>query len=405
MVSSDRKVIKTAELMKRVLYDYYTDFKNDGKVAWCTSVGPAELLQSFGFKVFFPENHSAILGSGKVAADYIPYANAAGYSQEICSYLTTDVGAFIKGFTPLIKLYGLESVPKPDVLVYNTNQCRDVQDWFSYYGRKFNVPVIGVNSPKAVGKLKLYHIKTVAENMRDLVDPLEQASGTDFDMNSFRESVKLSLKASILWRKVLETAVHLPSPLTFFDGCIHMAPIVVLRGQQVAVEYYKTLLAELEERIEKNVAAVDGEQHRLYWDGMPVWGRLSYFSKLFASLRTNAVASTYCNSWIFDDLDPNQPFESMAKAYTQLFINRDDTAKEDYIKRMVEEFSIDGLIFHNARTCPNNSNTNYGMPNRLKEELGIPVVSFDGDLNDLRAFSDEHTRTKLEAFIENLPIS
>ncbi len=27
------------------------------KTAWCTSVGPAELLWALGFNVYFPENH------------------------------------------------------------------------------------------------------------------------------------------------------------------------------------------------------------------------------------------------------------------------------------------------------------------------------------------------------------
>ncbi|MHA2298840.1 MAG: 2-hydroxyacyl-CoA dehydratase subunit D [Candidatus Hodarchaeales archaeon] len=402
MSKSSRKDLRTTALMKEVLTDYYTDFKKKGKVAWCTSVGPAELLRSFGFKVYFPENHSAILGASKVASDYIPYANAIGYSQEICSYLTADIGAFLKDYTPLKNLYGIESVPVPDVLVYNTNQCRDVQEWFMFYGRKFKVPVIGVNTPVAIGEITPYHVKAVADNMRDLVEPLEKASDDSFDMKSLETSINLSLEASILWKKVLQTASYVPAPLTFLDACVHMAPIVVLRGEQVAIDYYKALLEELEERIKDKIAAVEGESLRLYWDGMPVWGRMSYFSKLFLELRTNAVASTYCNSWIFDELDSQQPFESMARAYTQLFINRDEDKKEEYIEKMVKEFSIDGLIFHNARTCPNNSNTSYGLPTRLKGKLSIPTLSFDGDLNDLRAFSDEHTKTKFEAFIESL---
>ena len=32
------------------------------------------------------------------------------------------------------------------------------------------------------------------------------------------------------WNKVLDTARTHPSPLTFFDGLIHMAPVVVMRG-------------------------------------------------------------------------------------------------------------------------------------------------------------------------------
>ena len=39
--------------------------------------------------------------------------------------------------TPLTRAFGMESVPKADVLVYNTNQCRDVQDWLGFYEREW----------------------------------------------------------------------------------------------------------------------------------------------------------------------------------------------------------------------------------------------------------------------------
>ena len=92
----------------------------------------------------------------------------------------------------------------------------------------------------------------------------------------------------------------------------------------------------------------------------------------------------------------------MAKAYTELFIVRSDDAKEDYIENMISFFQIDGLIFHDARTCPNNTNCRYGMPQRLDADLGIPSLIIDGDLNDLRCLSDEQTNTNIEAFIEQL---
>ena len=73
-------------------------------------------------------NHGAMLGATRMAMDLIPHANALGYSPEICSYLTSDIGAYVQGVTPLTRAYEIESIPKPDVLVFNTNQCRDVQD-------------------------------------------------------------------------------------------------------------------------------------------------------------------------------------------------------------------------------------------------------------------------------------
>jgi benzoyl-CoA reductase/2-hydroxyglutaryl-CoA dehydratase subunit BcrC/BadD/HgdB len=135
---------------------------------------------------------------------------------------------------------------------------------------------------------------------------------------------------------------------------------------------------------------------------MPVWGRLRAHSELFARHRASVVASTYCSSWIFSALDPEEPFESMARAYTELFIVRSDSYKEAYIKDFLKRFSIDGVLYHDAKTCPNNSNCRYGMPLRLQEETGIPALIINGDLNDLRLISDEQTRTNVEAFIEQL---
>jgi benzoyl-CoA reductase/2-hydroxyglutaryl-CoA dehydratase subunit BcrC/BadD/HgdB len=205
-----------------------------------------------------------------------------------------------------------------------------------------------------------------------------------------------------LWKKVLQTAANIPSPFNFFDGTIHMGPAVVLRGEKPAEDYYELLLAELEDKVKNGIASVDGEAYRLYWEGMPIWGKLRSMSNLFASLKSCVVASTYCNSWIFDAFDPDDPFESMAKAYTEIFIVRSEEEKERYIKNMHDIFKFDGIIYHDAKTCPANSNNRYGMPQRLQEKLGIPYIVINGDLNDLRCFSEEQTNTNVEAFIEQL---
>ena len=44
----------------------------------------------------------------------------------------------------------LSGPPKADVLVYNTNQCRDVKDWFQFYAREWNVPCLGIHTPRAM---------------------------------------------------------------------------------------------------------------------------------------------------------------------------------------------------------------------------------------------------------------
>ena len=135
---------------------------------------------------------------------------------------------------------------------------------------------------------------------------------------------------------------------------------------------------------------------------MPLWYKLSSLSKLFSQLDTCIVASTYCNSWIFDDLDPEDPFESSALAYSKLFIVRSDDAKQKVLEQMMVNFSIDGIIYHDSKTCSRNSNNRFGLQNRLHDKNNIPFLEINGDLCDPRCYSEEQSIIAIETFIKQL---
>jgi benzoyl-CoA reductase/2-hydroxyglutaryl-CoA dehydratase subunit BcrC/BadD/HgdB len=405
--SQGRVPIEAAANMKAILQDYFESLQAasidpERKVAWLSSVGPAELVRSFGFEVYFPENHAALLGATRKAAHYIPRAVAQGYSPEICAYLTSDIGAHLAHETALTAAYGLPDLPKPDVLVYSTNQCRDVGDWWHHYGRHYGVPVLGVHPPHMLDSVEQYHVDAVRGEYHKVALELRNISGRELDAIELKEIVSLSQRASQLWREILELAASRPSPFTFFDGVIHMAPIVLMRGTKTAVSYYELLKEEVTARVKNKVAAVPGERLRLYWEGMPIWGALRELSSLFFQLKSAVVASTYCNSWAFDRLDPSNAEESMARVYTEIFINRSEEAKLSMLKDFLQLYQIDGVIFHDCKTCPNNTNCRYGMPERIYEELGIPTVTIGGDMVDLRMYSPDQVRTTIEGFVEQL---
>ena len=161
--------IKATQLLRKLMKNYFMSFKNPAKIAWCTSAGPAELLRSFGFEVYFPENHGALLGATRQAGDYIPSTVNLGYSGDICSYLTSDIGAYLNKRTPLQDHYGLTGIPKPDLIVYNTNQCREVQDWFNYFAKEFQSPAIGIFPPRHVDEVTAIEINDVSEQFKAMI--------------------------------------------------------------------------------------------------------------------------------------------------------------------------------------------------------------------------------------------
>jgi benzoyl-CoA reductase/2-hydroxyglutaryl-CoA dehydratase subunit BcrC/BadD/HgdB len=402
-----RVEIKSQKKLRELLREHFVDLDAaardpDRKVAWCTSVGPCEILTALGFEVYFPENHGALLGARKVSHRLIPRAVGLGYSAESCSYMTSDIGASLADASPLKEAFGISGPPKPDLLVYNTNQCREVQEWWSYFGRRSGAPVMGVTPPPHLGTVTAEHVGFVRGLLVKLIADIEVAFGRKLSEDRLEEVVAQSSRASRLWREVLNTARSRPAPISFFDGVIHMAPVILLRGSHRAIEYYEALRAEMKERVARGIGAVPDERFRVYWEGMPIWPKVRELSEKFFDLSTAVAASTYCNSWAFEEYDGGDPLAWMARISTEVFINRDEATKEAFLGEMFERFSIDGAIFHNARTCPNNTNSRFGMPQRIRERYELPVLVIDGDLSDVRFFSTAQTMTNIEAFIEQL---
>ena len=392
-----RKLLKSQEKLKDLLTPYFRGLSEaDKPVAWCTSVGPAELLRSFGFEVYFPENHGALIGARRLGAKYIPRAGSEGFSPDICSYLTSDIGSFLMNETPL-DIYGLSSVPIPRILVYNTSQCRDVKEWFTFYGQQFNSPVIGIETPRDIDEVTPSLLEYLKTSWKSLIPELEAISGKKFDHDEFSRVVDLSGQACRLWQEFLKSAEKRPAPHTFFDHIILMAPVVVLRGTQEAVDFYHQLMHEV------NSLSVDNikETYRFYWEGMPVWGKIRFISELMAKYNVSVVSSTYCHSWAFD-FDPTEPLSSCVEAYARIFITRSQEYKTRYLENVCSEFSVDAILYHDSKTCPYNTNSRYGIPGKLKALNRIPFLTFYGDLVDMRHFSEEEFALRLEAFIEQL---
>ena len=190
--------IQATDLMKKIMGEYFLSLESGTKkIAWCTSVGPAEILRSFGFEVYFPENHGALLGATRQAMDFIPEAIKCGYSGHVCSYTTADIGAYLKKESPLQAHYKMKGIPKPDLIVYNTNQCREVEDWFSFYAEEFSCPIIGIHPPRHVDEVSQDEIDLVVKQFKKMIPVCEQVSGNKFDLERFKEVIKLSKEATL----------------------------------------------------------------------------------------------------------------------------------------------------------------------------------------------------------------
>jgi 2-dehydropantoate 2-reductase len=391
--------------LKECLRNYYRDLQEaaddpERQVAWCSGMGPVEIIRALGLTPYFPENHAAMIGASRQANRYIPRAMGEGFSQFASSAMTSDIGAMLAGDSPLVSMYGIAGPPRPDILVYNTNHGQSVIRWFEYYARHFEVPVFGLHPPTSLREVTRTEVDLVVFQTYRLIARLESLTGQRLDQDRLAETVGHTARAAELWLEILRLARTVPSPLTFFDLLIHMSPMVVLRGTPEAAAYYTILKAELEDRIAQKQAAVPGERYRFYWDGPPIWCALRPLAKVFLDHQVAVVASTFSRIGALEGLDPSNPIETTSRAYTSIFTNRSEDTKAEMLTSQFHEFGVDAVVHHDGRTAPDQSNVRYGLGARLRRATGLPSLVLEADTHDLRLFSMEQIVSQLQEFLE-----
>ena len=398
-----RVPLESAPRLKQILDGYWRELaqaSRGGNVAWCSTHGPVELARAMGYVPYFPENHAALIGASRLTGKYIRLALADGFSPFASSEMASDVGAMMAGETPLAGLHGLDGVPPPAVLLYNTNIGTYVARWFEYYANRLSVPLLGLHPPPALHEVEKIEVDAAVLQTLRLVDRLETVSGRALDQDRLAEVVERSARAAKLWGEILDLACHTPSPITYFDTLIHVAPMLLMRGTQEAISYYEILLAELKHRIAGKIAAVPGERFRFFWEGAPIWCALRPLASLFMDEGIAVVGSWYSQTYSLQGLQRENPIESMAAAYTSVYPNRSREYKAKYLAREFERHAVDAAIFHDARTAPDHSAARSGLHIRLRRDTGVTPIVIEADTHDLRLVSVDHIRSQLREFVE-----
>lgn len=390
---------KTAGLLKDLMTQYYAKGEENRKlgipVAWVTAVFPVEIIYAMGIFPYYPENFGALAAARKVADKLSESAEQRGYYNDLCGYARCGIGDTYADVHPV------GNILPPDLLVCCNTQCGSLPKWFEAASRYYKAPYFLLDSPLIEDQVSPLGKQYFIDQLWEMVDFLERTTGKKFEMEQLNEVLKLASAATQLWNDCLDMAALKPAPFGFFDACFHMAPIVTWRGTQVAVDYYQALKEELEERVVKGVTAIPNERFKIYFDHIPVWPRLRWFSDLFAANDALVVASQYTHSWAHK-FDVNCPMESLAEVYTEQFVNRGFEyrikLKMDFMKR----YDCDGFVLFSNRSCKPNSFGLYDKRQVITERTGKPGVVFEADMSDQRFFSPGQIQTRLEAFFERL---
>jgi benzoyl-CoA reductase subunit B len=371
-----------------------------------------ELLLSFDLLPVLPEINALQSAMRGRTAEYIALAEKLGHSEDVCTYVKSDIGMLKSGNVGPTG----QRLPNPDLLLLSYTGCFTFMKWFELLREEYHCPVAMLHVPyQPEGRITPSMRDYVVRQLRhDVIPLLERVSGKAYDEERLKEHLRLSALAEddLVW--VLQSAAHRPSPIDAYFGAVYyVGPLFsAFRGTEDAVGYYRALREEIAERLAQGKGPVtpDGEvQHerfRVVVEGPPNWTHFRQFWKMFADEGAVAVASTYTKVGGVYDLgfrhDPSRPLESLADYCLGCYTNLGLPTRIDLLTRYLQDYGADGFLINSVKSCNSFSAGQLHILREVEARSGRPGGFIESDLVDPRYFSAANIKNRLESYFQML---
>jgi len=393
-------------------YDRLTSAGETGAKV-CSTFVPGnlnELIGCFDLLNNLPEVNAIQSGLRRVSGQYVMEAEKIGHSEDVCTYVKSDIGMMAKGnLAPNGRKF-----PDPDVLLLSYTGCFTFMKWFELLREQFKCETIMLHTPyMGDGRITPNIIEYMVKQLRDEVIPkLERVSGVKFDIDRLRERLKKSAQAEDDLVHVLQTAKNTPSPIdAYFGGIYYIGPIFgAFRGTDDAIEYYRFLRDEIDERLAEGRGPVTpegdmgAERYRLVVEGPPNYTNFRQFWKMFYDEGAVVVASSYTKVGGVYDFgfrhDSTRPLETLAEYCLGVYTNRSLPMRIDMLTNYVEEYRADGLLINSIKSCNSFSAGQLLMMREVEKRTGKPAAFIESDLVDPRYFSAANIKNRLESYLQ-----
>ncbi len=344
--------------------------------------------------------------TGKMVLD----AEKLGHSEDVCTYVKADIGMLRSGNAGPAGTH----IPDPDLLLLSYTGCFTFMKWFELLREEYNAPVAMLHTPyqgdgMITDEMRAYMVGQLKE---EVIPKLEKVSGQKFDIDRLREMLALSAQAEDDLVAVLDSAKNRPSPIDAYFGAVYyIGPIFsAFRGTQGAVDYYRALRSEVEQRVAQGKGPVtpDGElkeeRYRLVVEGPPNWTSFRDFWKMFYEEGAVVVSSSYAKVGGLYDRgfrhDPAHPLESLADYCFGCYTNLNLPGRVELLTRYMEEFQADGFLINSIKSCNSFSAGQLLILREIEERTGLPGGFIESDLVDPRYFSQANIKNRLESYFQ-----
>lgn len=367
----------------------YHTFAHPKRTIWTTMFVPSEILFAMGLYPFCLEIGAALFAGIGQSSRGLLEAESYGVPTDICSFHRSAIGHAFRNL-----------FPKNILQVATTTLCDNNTKTTKICESMTGKETIVLDVPYEADD---YSINYLTKQLEDFTKRLEVVTGRKMRQEALERAIEYSNQTREKMLEINELRKDPHSPLAGSNALGFMFPGYLLIGSPLSVEFFASLAAELREKIEeskRNNRTPPKDIIKILWLELKPYFHVDFLTKLERDQGVRIVFEE-TNYVYWDTLDPQKPYESLAKKLITSHYNGPLERRIEVTKRLAREYQVDGVIVFSSWGCRRN---NAAVP-ALKRELnkiGYPLLSLDGDCVDDHNYMPGQFSTRIEGFLEML---
>ncbi|MEP9412251.1 MAG: 2-hydroxyacyl-CoA dehydratase [Candidatus Brocadia sp.] len=368
----------------------YNAFTHPRRTVWTTMFVPSEILFPMGLYPFCLEIGAALFAGMGQSSRGLLMAEAYGVPTDICSFHRSAIGHTFRNLFP-------KNILQVATTTLCDNNTKTMKICESVTGKEtivLDVPYVADD----------YSVMYLAKQLEDFVKRLEVVTGRKMKQEAFEKAIEYSNQTREKMLEVNELRKDPYCPLNGSNALGFMFPGYLLIGSKLSVEFFSSLAAELREKIAENKRNANrktpADQIRILWLELKPYFKVDFLTKLEQEQGVKIVFEE-TNYVYWDKLDPQKPYESLAKKLITNHYNGPLERRIEVTKKLAREYRVDGVVVFSSWGCRRN---NAAVPTLKRElnKMGYPFLSLDGDCVDDHNYMPGQFSTRIEGFLEML---
>jgi len=383
----DPVLLKATRKMREMVIDLNHEVvKGDKPYVLTTIWAPSEILYALDIIPICVESTATTLAGFGLSDEFLGIAEKNFHTPETCSILRCGVGAVID------KLF-----PQPLAAIAMTHFCDAGAKVNSTASRVYNCPYFLIDVPPERGEEAVSY---VAKQLEKMAHKLSDLLGRKLNKQELAQAIELSNQARKYALRVNELRQAVPSPMRGSEALAYLYMVALGFGSKEAVDIYRSMANELEKRVTKKFTPIGEEKYRLLWLHVRPYFKNNLFHYLEKE-RKAAIAFEEVSHIYWDELDPEQPFKSVAQRLVLNSANGPIDSYTDILIDLAQKYKVDGVLHYAHWGC----RWNYGRLRVIKDafqEKGIPFVSIDCDSASSQNYFEGQLNSRIDTFLDML---